>query len=801
MRLCVSLILLFAFFWQLTPMAQGGGRYTQIVLPFPNERSFEYYFHRNDNALVLEVQNTTIEELTALDHVDETLIRRVELKEKNANVTQIRLVLRDRNIRATIASFSEPHRIAIDLFDKNFAEERDAKTGFPFTSSKVASPNAATGYEDVPVEYPQAQPSPQKFSMPARSLNNRPPKWQLQTQDSPTSFSSQNHTKRRLLQPSAPDINSPEELVQALKKIPQGMGGAWKQFPPYIYRVQLATFKTGKSYKDFLSQNAHKALSSMEAMADHAGRLFDLGHEGQALVAYQQVIHKAPLLFDKHPMHLWRLAETQLGQGNLTLADGYYQALITKHPDHPLRNFAQMRRLDVRAIRLLNKGQTEGYDVLAGHLDQIKTDNNQELQAQIAIRKVYWTQNRETYDLLIRNPHFIPLLTEGSRYQLESSYNKIDVEWTGFLVATLLLNDYLSPKAPWDQKTADIASHYFKNYRGKNASQYADNLKSKLTGRINNIISDAVDNSDFLGAIKTFESLDPNLRQLPHTPKTSWSLGQAYRLLGQSALALPHYRKAAEKLKSGEARFQSQFWLLMALNDTANEMTTLAEGHSAERQAIVTERSKVDLKLWQNWQDLKGAEQAKMLVALRVPLEMSVRSEAMLSAPARILLQAWDKSLSSKAAQTTSKDDSLRAAYGPSASTVNVLSSLADKFKKIGRPKDWEKSRLLLSKLDPKSFDADADIEKTWATSLVELAEYYRNANQYLDAGKIYTLTGSKSRNWEGRAEALYKGGLLLFRAGRRQDAVDALTRASQDGNNLLYSELAKKRLDQLNRK
>ena len=60
-------------------------------------------------------------------------------------------------------------------------------------------------------------------------------------------------------------------------------------------------------------------------------------------------------------------------------------------------------------------------------------------------------------------------------------------------------------------------------------------------------------------------------------------------------------------------------------------------------------------------------------------------------------------------------------------------------------------------------------------------------------------MTGLKSENWEKRAEALYKGGLLLYRSGRREEALKAFEGAANDGNNLLYAELARKRLEQLN--
>ena len=81
---------------------------------------------------------------------------------------------------------------------------------------------------------------------------------------------------------------------------------------------------------------------------------------------------------------------------------------------------------------------------------------------------------------------------------------------------------------------------------------------------------------------------------------------------------------------------------------------------------------------------------------------------------------------------------------------------------------------------------------------LVGLAEDYRKDDQLLEAAELYTFAATNSINWEDRAESLYKGGLLLYKVGRRQEAVAAFTAASQDGNNLFYANLAKERLHQL---
>ena len=95
-------------------------------------------------------------------------------------------------------------------------------------------------------------------------------------------------------------------------------------------------------------------------------------------------------------------------------------------------------------------------------------------------------------------------------------------------------------------------------------------------------------------------------------------------------------------------------------------------------------------------------------------------------------------------------------------------------------------------------FKNDKKASSLWVGQLVELAEDYRRTNQYLKAGRTYAFIGKEAIDWDSRAEALYKGGLLLFRAGRRDEALNAFTEASQDTNNLLYAELAKRRLDQL---
>ena len=103
--------------------------------------------------------------------------------------------------------------------------------------------------------------------------------------------------------------------------------------------------------------------------------------------------------------------------------------------------------------------------------------------------------------------------------------------------------------------------------------------------------------------------------------------------------------------------------------------------------------------------------------------------------------------------------------------------------------------------LKPSQFEQDKEASKLWASELTNLAEEHRKADEFLEAGELYTLVGDSTALTETRAESLYKGGLLLFRAGKKQDAIKALEKAKGDTTNLFYSKLATERLNQIETK
>ena len=101
-----------------------------------------------------------------------------------------------------------------------------------------------------------------------------------------------------------------------------------------------------------------------------------------------------------------------------------------------------------------------------------------------------------------------------------------------------------------------------------------------------------------------------------------------------------------------------------------------------------------------------------------------------------------------------------------------------------------------MQRIDPETVELDRDARKVWNDELLSLSEDLRQSSEFLEAGRTLRFAGE--RDEINRAESLYKAGLLLYRAGRRDEAIQAFRQASQDGNNFFYANLARERLDQL---
>lgn len=754
-------------------IATASGIYSQMVLPFPSERKVDTTYIKSENALILSFQKTSPDELAALDQYDERLVKRVLVKDLGPLGTEVKLVLRDRNVRAIVNKFQEPFRVTVDIFESSYNEDKDPTTGMPLVGNPTPSPEAAAGKlladDSSAMEAPQAAPSENHASAVPGAPGS---------------------AKLKLLNPMPKVFESSEEMTAAMKNAAPGIGKSWKTFPPYVFRLQTAAYEEGAD-KPAKNPSA-AALSSSSAMADYAGKLFNLGHESQALVAYNQVLHKEPSLFDKDALHLWKFAEVHLGQGNATLARGYFEALVEKHPDSPLADFARLRMLDIAAIRLLQNDNYPQLPSLITTLDKIKARNNGELAAQIALRHAYWDKDGQTptYDATA-----IPKISGTVRKDLAASYPNTENSKTALLAANILLADMLKPEAPWLRTTGPFAEAYFKRFSGEPTEPWRTNLRAMLTAKLNGNLQKKVSDGKLIEAIDDYEAVPKDLKSLGKTTATSWALAEAYRKMGQPEKAVDLYLAASKSEADGPNRFKAEFWLAV----TAGELSaSLSKSNPARSDSLAKMSHDADKKLDASWKRLKPEEQKELAISYKDPFEKTVTGNAKLRTPPKIVLGLWTQALGTKTTAASAEKSDWDRNFSPSGGAVILMTDLGKRFGELGLNTERRAAVALLKSMKPKDFEDDKAAKDIWARQLLKLAEDYRNAGDYLEAGRLFSLVGAEAENWEGRAEALYKGGLLLFRSGRRAEALEAFKKSSEDGNNLFYSNLAKERLSQI---
>ncbi len=742
-------------------------RYSQIVLAFPEERIFSYRFEPADRSVVLEVQKTHPNELEALFHYDETVIRRVFFKDLGAQATEVRMILRDDAIKVMINSFQEPFRITLDFFDADYQEATDPTTGLPLNPLAQSSEGAAAPIAQISPPPPAAAPE----SLPASG-------------------------KRRLLQPDPKSIRTPQDLLVNLNDTAGGIGQNWKTFPPYVYRIQTSTVKTGKNYGEWLKKNANKALSSAEALAAYAAQLFDFGHESRALVAYQKVLHDDPSVFDQQAEHIWKLAEIHLGQGSLTLADGYYESLAAKHPDHPLAYYAALRRLDIRAIRATSEEKTAELASLAKALDSINARENPALLSQIALRRAYWQIDSTEMKRLWPGFKLLPKIGPNIMSQLEEARDGADSPRTAFLIDAILLSNRLQ-EAPWDPATAAFAAEFFERYKGNATSPYREQLLAASEQSLLKSIKKQLKAQQYAELVAIVESLPRSLDEIRKTSELSWAAAESYRRLQQPLAAVPYYETAVKTAQSKTDQFRSNFWLMQtAMAALDNEQTKKSAQDQINKLQKIVKSS--DQSCWNSWQALTADEKSLVFAESKEIIEQNIQSPHFIKTSPKILLEVWSQRL---ATDTPDAKSSLTKSGGealPTARLIHVLADLSKRFEQLGMDNERKGAKLLQRRINLKGTATDKESLSVWTRELTQLAEELRKSNDYLEAGRLYALTGSENNQWDGRAEALYKGGLLLYRSGRREEALAAFQQAANDGNNLLYAELAKKRLEQL---
>jgi hypothetical protein len=195
---------------------------------------------------------------------------------------------------------------------------------------------------------------------------------------------------------------------------------------------------------------------------------------------------------------------------------------------------------------------------------------------------------------------------------------------------------------------------------------------------------------------------------------------------------------------------------------------------------------------------MNESDKTKIRKELEEDLENTLVIDYMLQleAPAEIVLENWTQVLTQNKAQKSDWTNSFLATE----KTALLLDQLSTFFEKKGRSEPAAAAILLLKSLPTEKVNESKEGKKIWSTRLLALAEKYRLDDQFYEAGSLHVYLATHMKDWDQRAESFYKGGLLLYRAGKREQAIQALQSAKEDGNNPFYANLAKERLVQLSK-
>ncbi|MBC7658789.1 MAG: tetratricopeptide repeat protein [Chitinophagaceae bacterium] len=778
--------------WTLLPLISltlggselaAGPRYSQTVISFPEERPFEYSYEPKDRALVLEFQKTHPSELETLYEYDDSIIRRVLVKDLGGIGSEVKLILRDDKIKVMVNTYKEPFRITIDFFDADYRQAVDPATGLPV----VSVPNSGAQFASDSSE-PALSTGSIAVTIPSQGTTTSGPS----NVSSSAPKAPSNGIRRLLIPQNEHSIKTAQDLMASVSSLPEGVGNAWKTFPPYVYRLQTADLNTGKNYDAWIKQNSTQAMSSHEAMAQYAGQLYDFGHESRALMVYQKILSEQPAIFDKHADALWKLAEIQLGQGNFSLAQGYYEAVQSKHPGSPLASLAALRKLDLKAIKASQKQKPGEIALLKDELKAIvPTPAN---SAHIAVRRAYWGVDKTQLAAMIPDYTNPPLVDAETASNLEDARKASDSPRTSFLIDTMLLAQKIENNA-WNPETAKFAGAYFERYHGKATEPYRGQMLSKSEASLLKTIDKSLGNQQYTEITQIIETLPKSLDELKNRSNVSWAAAEAYRRLQQPVSSVPYYERALASAQLKPNQFRAAFWLEQSL---ITSLGMAAVKGQDKKQNLTAKLKSADQKVWDVWKNLKDDEKRKSFTEVQAELEDNVRNSIRVKSSPQILLEILGQDLATNVGIPDKAVNGSTVGSQPTVKMIYLLSDLGKRFKEQGQTAEAKKSRQLLRKLDIKTVQANKEALTIWTDELTKLAEEYREGNDYLEAGRIYALTGSSNNQWEGRAEALYKGGLLLFRSGRKDEALAAFKDAASDGSNQLYAELAKKRLEQL---
>lgn len=791
-RLQLSFLCLFIISFASGLFAKG--RFNEMVLTLEQEGPVYYRADDQAGAILLHFKSAKMGELSPLQLYDERLIKRLLIKERSDQSIEVALFLRDKQLRAVVQEFQEPYRISISIFDKDYSVEKDLYTSLPLSglgedqgprnSSKESQSDPLSGWTMLGSRTSEAQG------------------FQAVNSSSPVSTASA----------SIETGGSPQNLEEQLEKAAVGRGSAWKEiFPPYMYPLPLTAFEG-----DGKKAQGSAALSKL-APAEQAFQLFNLGDEHKAFVIYKQVLLTDPSLFDRDVLHLWALSEIHLGLENFVLADSYEQTLMEKFPESPLSRFAGLRRLDIESLPLLKEAK-EKPEILSSVLKKLEAFESSvvpEVRAQAAVRKAFWM---DPASLMESKP---PEASAQVAEVLEKNLEKLESRKTAFLAESILFHYDIQVQKEKKEKALlipqnllHLAAEYFKKYEPASSDPFYKSLEREFKESCAKSIIQTSHIGLYDQATQLYESLPGAVHKdlLQEETDVALALAEAYRGSGHPEKALEPYKISAGSKTQKTTAFMSNFWgqsLSLSIMKTDKK-----SGGKISKTNLMEKAKEFDEALTKSWNDLDETEKDKIQKAYQKELETLALEGSPLKGHSTILLQMLEKKLAVKSnpgqshaeKATETKTDEAKLSEmqkektdDPSA-TVQLIHALAVRFKQLGEKEERRRALLLLKTTNPKDFSSHAQSKILWVNDLVALAEEYREEDAFADAGRTYVFAAEHSLDWDKKAESFYKAGLLLIKSGRREEAVAALTQASQDANNVFYARLAKERLDQLTR-
>lgn len=753
-----------------------GAPFTEIVLPFTSERPYSASYDANDNSVQLEILKTSTAELGPLERYDEELVRRLLVKDRGPEGVEIRMKLKDRDVVATIADFSEPFRIVISIFKKGY-QPATGRDGVPLTAIE-----GDTSREHSTVASESSHSPVDGGTIPGKASAG-----DLKTQSSATPEA------RRFFQKAPARFENAGDLCARIQRAAPGTGQNWRNLEDPIYRLDVIAGEQKLSGM-IPGSRCERAMKSPGGLADFAEELFVDGQELRALTIYQQMLFYDPITIERNPANLWRLAEIHLGQGNISLAAGYYDVLTSRFPGSPFHPLAMLRAADVAAIESAASPQTPGGKAQSLVQSLRSQKGDADWMAGVILRAAYWRQAAAASE------QQLPRLAETELRELQASVDSVRHPRTRFLARSLLLNEKLADGIDWRPETGKEAALYFRDYRTGEFEPQRSILSSRLKERIATTLQQLSLDGRHVDAIQDFESLPKSLQSIRKNPTTAWALAESYRGIGQPQPAVDHYETAASGMR-GVDRFKAQFWVAQTAHETAELMARTKSG--ATRVSAYRRKSvEADRAMSASWKGLKQDEREQLYASFRLPLEASLVTPARLRTPPKVILESWRGANSTRQSATAGDVPKNTATeFAPGASSANLASTLAARFGVLGMEKERREALGFMRSMKPSEFGSDQDAKKAWMDQLLKLGEEYRKDNEYLEAGRIFSQVATESADWEGRAETLYKAGLLLYRAGRKEEAIAALEKAKSDGNNLFYANLATERLNQITKK